>query len=184
MIFAGSLAWPAHVEAARRLARRVLPRVRRALPRSELLLVGGGALGERRALAALPGVRVVGAAADLRPSLWSAAVTVIPAEAGPGVDAAVLESMALGTLVVAARRALAGLAHLLPGHHARVAETDGELVEAVLLTLRESAVAATLAANARTVVERHYSWAAIARCYDSLWARTADGLPAAVAVAA
>jgi len=42
-------------------------------------------------------------------------------------------------------------------------------------------VAATLAANARTVVERQYSWAATARCYESLWARTVDMAPAAVA---
>jgi len=181
LIFAGHLDWPAHLDAARRLARRILPRVRRALPGAELVLVGAGAAGERRALAALPGVRVAGAVADLRPSLWSAAVTVIPAEAGPGVDAAVLESMALGTPVVAARRALAGLAHLLPGHHALVAETDAELVEAVLVILREPVVAATLAANARSVVARHYSWSAIARCYESLWARTADGGATAVA---
>jgi glycosyltransferase involved in cell wall biosynthesis len=97
------------------------------------------------------------------------------------VDAAVLESMALGTPVVAARRALAGLTHLLPGHHALAAETDGELVDAVLLTLQEPVVAATLAANARTVVERQYTWGAIARGYESLWARTADAGSAAVA---
>jgi len=181
LIFAGHLDWPAHLDAARRLARHLLPRVRRARPGAELLLVGGGAVGERRALAALAGVRVAGAVADLRPSFWSATVTVIPAEAGPGVDAAVLESMALGTPVIAARRTLAGLAHLLPGHHALVAETDAEIVEAVLLTLSEPVVAATLAANARAVVARHYSWNAIARGYESLWARTADGAATAVA---
>ena len=108
----------------------MLPRVRRTLPRAELLLVGGGTTSELRMLAALPGVRIAGAVTDLRPSLWSAAVTVVPAEAGAGVDAAVLESMALGTPVVAARRALAGLTHLLPGHHALVAGTDSELVDA------------------------------------------------------
>jgi glycosyltransferase involved in cell wall biosynthesis len=181
LIFAGNLAWPAHLDAARRLARRVLPRVRRTLPRAELLLVGGGTASELRMLAALPGVRIAGAVTDLRPSLWSAAVTVVPAEAGAGVDAAVLESMALGTPVVAARRALAGLTHLLPGHHALVAGTDSELVDAVLLILREPVVAATLAANARTVIERQYTWSAIARCYESLWARTADGATTAVA---
>jgi len=181
LIFAGNLAWPAHLAAARRLAQRVLPRVRRMLPRTELSLVGGGAPNELRALAALPGVRVAGAVSDLRPSLWTAAVTVVPSEAGPGVDAAMLESMALGTPVVAARRALAGLTHLLPGHHALVADTDGELVDALLLILREPVVAATLAANARTVIERQYTWSAIARCYESLWARTADAGLAEVA---
>jgi hypothetical protein len=73
------------------------------------------------------------------------------------------------------------LTHLLPGHHALVADTDGELVDAVLLILREPMVAATLAANARTVIERQYTWSAIARCYESLWARTADAGLAAVA---
>jgi glycosyltransferase involved in cell wall biosynthesis len=181
LIFAGNLAWPTHLDAARRLARRVLPRIRRTLPRAELLLVGGGARAELRTLAELPGVRVAGAVNDLRPSLWSAAVSVVVAEAGPGVDAGVLESMAVGTPVVAARSALAGLTHLLPGHHALVASTDTELVDAVLLVLREPVVAATLAANARAVIERQYSWRTIARCYESLWARTADGGSTAVA---
>jgi glycosyltransferase involved in cell wall biosynthesis len=181
LIFAGNFAWPAHLEAARRLARRVLPRVRRTLPHAELSLVGGGASSALRVLAALPGVRVAGAVSDLRPSLWGAAVTVVPAEAGPGVDAAVLESMALGTPVVAARRGLAGLTHVLPGHHALMAATDSELVDAVLLIVQEPVVAATLAANARTVIERQYTWSAIARSYESLWARAADAGLGAVA---
>src|SRR5204863_10208176 len=73
LIFAGNLAWPTHLEAARRLATRVLPLVRRALPPAELLVIGGGPQAALRGLAELPGVRVAGATSDLRPSIWSAA---------------------------------------------------------------------------------------------------------------
>jgi glycosyltransferase involved in cell wall biosynthesis len=89
--------------------------------------------------------------------------------------------MALGTPVIAAARSLSGLSHLLPGHHVLTAESDVEMAEAALLVLREPVVAATLATNARQVIERRYTWAAIARSYASLWARTADAAPATVA---
>ncbi len=89
--------------------------------------------------------------------------------------------MALGTPVIAARRALSGLAHVLPGHHVLAGETDADLAEAALLVLREPVVAATLATNARQVIERRYTWSAIARSYTSLWDRAADTAPATVA---
>ena len=181
MVFAGDMTCPAHLDAADRLATRVLPRVRRALPGAELLLTGAGPLAALRALAAVPGVRVAGAVSDLRPSLWSAAVALMPAQAAPGVDAAILEAMALGTPVVAARACLTGLTHVLPGHHVAVAESDAELAAAALLVLREPVVAATLAENARQLVERRHTWAATARLYEALWARAADSTPTAMA---
>jgi glycosyltransferase involved in cell wall biosynthesis len=113
--------------------------------------------------------------------MWSASVALVPAEAAPGVEAATLEAMALGTPVVAAGRSISGLAHVLPGHHLLLAESDAEMAEAALLVLREPVVSATLAANARQLVERRYTWSAIARSYASLWARAADGAPAVAA---
>jgi glycosyltransferase involved in cell wall biosynthesis len=86
--------------------------------------------------------------------------------------------MALGTPVVAGARSLAGLAHVLPGHHLLVADSDAEIAEAALLLLREPVVSDTLATNARQLIERHYTWAAVARSYASLWARAADAAPA------
>jgi len=181
LLFAGNLTWPSHLNAARRLATRVLPRVRRAVPAAELLVAGAGPQGALRALAALPGVRVAGATSDLRPSLWSAAVTLIPGEAAPAIDAAILESMAVGTPVVAATRCLSGLDHLLPGHHLVTAEDDTVMAEAAVLLIRERVVAATLAASARQVVERRHTWMAVERSWESLWARTADAPPLAAA---
>jgi glycosyltransferase involved in cell wall biosynthesis len=170
LVFAGNLAWPTHREAARRLALRVLPLVRRARPQAELLVIGGGPSAALRGLAEAPGVRVAGATSDVRPGIWSASAALVPAEAAPAAEAALLEAMALGTPVIAEPRGLAGLDHVLPGYHLLTAETDTGLAEAALLVLREPVVAATLAANARQLVERR-----------SLWARAADAAPATVA---
>ena len=89
--------------------------------------------------------------------------------------------MAVGTPVVAAPRALSGLDHLLPGHHLVTAEDDEEMAEAAVLLMREPVVAATVAASARQVVERRHTWTAVARSWESLWARTADLPPLAAA---
>lgn len=181
LLFCGNLAWADHRAAAHRLATRVLPLVRRTWPSAELLVAGAGFPADLGALAALPRVRVAGAMPDLRPTVWSAAVALVPAEAAPGVDAAILESMALGTPVVAARRSLAGLEHVLPGQHVLTAESDAETAEAAALLLREPVLAATLAASARHLVERRYTWAATARTWEALWARVAGARPAAIA---
>jgi glycosyltransferase involved in cell wall biosynthesis len=179
LVFAGDLGRAAHRDAARRLATGVLPLVRRTVPQAELLLVGRGP--GLRGLAARSGVRMAGATLDLRATLWNAAVTLVPDEAAPGVDAALLESMALGTPVVTARACLAGLDDILPGQHVLAGETDAETAAAITLVLREPLVAATLAAGARRLIERRFTWAAMARGYESLWARTADARPAAIA---
>jgi glycosyltransferase involved in cell wall biosynthesis len=89
--------------------------------------------------------------------------------------------MAVGTPVVTAPRCLSGLDHVLPGHHLLVAEGDAEMADAAVLVVREPVVAATLSANARQLVERRYTWAAVARSWESLWLRTADTPTSAVA---
>jgi hypothetical protein len=79
------------------------------------------------------------------------------------------------------RRCLSGFEHVLAGQHVLVAEGDAETAAAATLLLREPVVAATLAATARHLVERRYTWAAVARCYESLWASVAAPRPVAVA---
>src|SRR5204863_229793 len=118
LVFTGDLSAPRDVEAARRLAGAILPRVRRDVPRAELLLAGtDGTADAARALGALPGVRVTGSLGDLRASVWGAAVYVSPLDAGFGRTARLLEPMALGTPVVASPPTLSGLPGAVAGQH-------------------------------------------------------------------
>jgi glycosyltransferase involved in cell wall biosynthesis len=173
LIFTGDLETPRDVEAARRLAASILPRVRRRVPRAELLVAGAESGAAARDLAGMDGVRVEGSLADLRPSLWSAGAYVSPLGSGCGRKARILEAFALGTPVVASAASLSGLADVLPGHHVLTAETDAEFADAVALLMREPVVANQIARNARDLVERRFTWRAMAQRYEALYARLA-----------
>jgi glycosyltransferase involved in cell wall biosynthesis len=174
LVFTGDLSAPRDVEAARRLARAILPRVRRDVPRAELLLAGtDGPADAARALGALPGVRVSGSLGDLRASVWGAAVYVSPLDAGFGRPARLLEPMALGTPVVASGPTLSGLPGVVAGQHVLSAESDEEFASAIRRVLREPLLANTLARNARQLVERRFTWRAVAERYETLYARLA-----------
>lgn len=174
IVFAGNLACAPNADAALAFATRVFPRIRAERPRAELVIAGANPGPAVRALAALPGVRVTGTLPDLRPSIWSAAVSVSPLRVGLGMKNKILEAMALGTPIVASSKSLSGLPDALPGHHVLRADDEQETVAAVLLLLRQPVVAATVAKNARDLVERRYTWRAVAREYAALHARVGD----------
>jgi glycosyltransferase involved in cell wall biosynthesis len=171
LVFTGDLSAPRDVAAARRLATAILPRLRRAMPRVELLVAGAERAADgARALGTLPGVRVAGGLADLRASIWGAAVYVSPLQTGFGRKTRLFEPMALGTPVVASGPTLAGVPYVEPGQHVLVADSDDDFAEAIARLLREPLVANTLARNARTLIERRFTWAAVAERYEALYA--------------
>jgi len=178
VVFTGQLGLPRDVEAARRLATAIMPRVRRRLPRAELLVASAESAATVRDLAGLEAVRVEGTLPDLRPSVWSGSVYVSPLDGGFGNKARLLEALALGTPVVASPASLSGLPDVLPGHHVLTAESDREFADAVSLLLREPVVANTFARNARELVERRFTWRTVAQRYEALYARLAGAAPA------
>jgi glycosyltransferase involved in cell wall biosynthesis len=121
-------------------------------------------------LGTLPGVRVAGGLADLRASIWGAAVYVSPLQTGFGRKTRLFEPMALGTPVVASGPTLAGVPYVEPGQHVLVADSDDDFAEAIARLLCEPLVANTLARNARTLIERRFTWAAVAERYEALYA--------------
>ncbi len=183
IVFSGNLAWWPNVAAARHFAIRILPKIRKVRPTTQLVLVGAAPAPAVRALGRVPGVHVAGSVSDIRPNIWAGAVYVSPLRAGFGVKTKVLEAMALGTPIVASARSLTGLGDVLPGHHLLIAERDEEFADAVLMLLREPNIADTIAHNARGLVERRYTWDAVATQYEKVHERVAV-TPTTVRVAA
>jgi glycosyltransferase involved in cell wall biosynthesis len=170
-VFTGDLSAPEDLEAARRLATSIVPRVRRRIPRAELLIASVGSAERARELGRLDGVRVESRLGDLRPSVWGAALYVSPAGAGAGRAARLLEAFALGTPVIASAASLARVDDAVSGRDVLAADSAADVAAAVCLLMREAVVADTLARNARALVERVYGWAAIAGRYDAVYRR-------------
>ena len=171
LVFSGDLERPDDLEAARRLSTSILPAIRKAIPRAELLIATTGSAAKARTLACRAGVRVEGRLGDLRPSVWGAGIYVSPFGDGAGRATRILEALALGTPVVASTPSLSHLDDVVPGHHLLRADGDAELVEAALLLIREPVVANTLARNARALVEAGRTWAEVAAQFDALYRR-------------
>ncbi len=149
MLFVGSFGHPPNIDAAIRLARGIFPGVRARVPEATLEIVGDAPPQAVRRLAG-EGIVVTGRVADVRPHLDNAAVVAAPLRLGGGMRVKVLESLAAGKAMVATPRAVAGLG-LEPGTHALIAESDGELSDALVSLLGDPELRRRMGRAARSL---------------------------------
>lgn len=169
VLFVGNCMHPPNRDAAARLARAVLPLVRRRMPGATLDLVGDAPTADVLALGG-DGVTVHGRVPAVEPFLDAAAVVVAPLRLGGGMRVKVLEALAAGKAVVATPLAVEGLA-LRDGEQVLLGESDEELAAAVARLLEEPARRAALAAGARAWAVAHLGWPAVADAYGALYDR-------------
>jgi glycosyltransferase involved in cell wall biosynthesis len=100
VVFHGVLRYPPNLRTAMRLARRVMPLVRKRVPEASLILVGRDPPAEVVSLGSLPGVEVVGEVPDVVPWLAGSRVYACAIDSGTGVKNKVLEAFAAGVPVV------------------------------------------------------------------------------------
>ncbi|MGE4535787.1 MAG: TIGR03087 family PEP-CTERM/XrtA system glycosyltransferase [Desulfovibrio sp.] len=160
LVFCGAMDYRPNIDAMIWCATTVLPRLRQALPETTLCIVGANPTPQIRALAALPGVRVTGAVADVRPFVAGAALSVAPLRLARGLQNKVLEAMAMGKPVLATPQAFEGI-EAVAGRDLAVAPDEPEAFAAAALELLlDRKAAAAMGARARRRMEQRYAWAA------------------------
>ena len=103
------------------------------------------------------GVSLTGYLNDVRPTIASSWVSVVPLRVGSGTRLKILESLALGTPVVATSKGAEGLA-LRPDRDLLIADEPAEFASAVLRLLRDPALRESLSQNGREAVKAKYDW--------------------------
>jgi polysaccharide biosynthesis protein PslH len=171
VLFLGNYLHRPNADAAVRLAREILPRVRARCPQARLALVGAEPPEEVRALAG-PAVEVTGFVPDPLPWLDRAAVVAAPLERGGGMRVKVAEALAAGKAVVASPLAAEGL----PGGPwsdppLLVATTDEDLASAIAGLLEDPERRAALAARARAWAREHLAWERATDGHQELYER-------------
>lgn len=157
MLFVGTLNHPPNTAAVRELATRILPRVRAAVPASSLVVVGRNATSDvRDVIAASDGVELIENAPQLDPHYQAARCAVMPIRSGGGSRLKVYEALAHGLPVVGTERALSGI--VLPDGVAITANSEDELVAAVVRVLTDDPLAASLSTAGRDCFVRQLSW--------------------------
>jgi glycosyltransferase involved in cell wall biosynthesis len=169
LLFVGNFSHPPNVEAALRLARTILPRVRAVRPDVILHIVGGSPPPELRAMSS-EAVRITGAVASVTPHLDRAAVVVAPIAIGGGVRVKVLEALAAGKAVVASTRATEGIS-ARAGEELIVTDGDSATAAAIIELIQDEQGRRRLATRARAWAVRELTWSAMADRYDELYDR-------------
>jgi glycosyltransferase involved in cell wall biosynthesis len=122
-----------------------------------LYLVGRRPAPAVQALAAIPGVELVGQVPDVRPYVAKSAVAVVPLRIARGVQNKVLEALAMGKATVATPMTLAGLrGEATPG--VVMASTAQEWATAVVRLLDDAPERGRLGEEGRRYVAAHHCW--------------------------
>jgi glycosyltransferase involved in cell wall biosynthesis len=128
ILFVGHLDYPPNVDAAKRLAGIIFPRVQQAFPAATLVVAGRRPKPAVRALAGLQGVELVEDPVTVAPLLSRAHLTIIPLAAGGGTRIKILEAMAWGVPVIATPLAAEGLG-LVEAEELLLSDSDEELAD-------------------------------------------------------
>lgn len=156
LVFTGVMDYRANVDAVRWFAREVFPAIGAHDPRVRFYVVGARPVAAVRRLVRIPGVRVTGAVADVRPYLAHAVAAVAPLRIARGVQNKVLEAMAMGRAVLATPAAMEGLEDF-PGDGVMVAQDPELLSDGALALLGEPQWRAPRLAL-REFVAQHHDW--------------------------
>jgi sugar transferase (PEP-CTERM/EpsH1 system associated) len=164
--FVGALDYMPNEDAAIWFAKEIWPAIHARFPTAEFRIIGRRPTPAVQALAAIPGVNIVGQVPDVRPAVASAAVVVVPLRLARGVQNKVLEAMAMAKAIVAAPPALAAL-NTTNHVHLIAAATPQEWVDRVSELFTNEARRRELGHAAREYVETHHHWE---RCLQPLLA--------------
>jgi glycosyltransferase involved in cell wall biosynthesis len=172
LLFVGNFGHPPNRDAVVFLVREVLPR----LAPTSLRIVGREITPEVSALAAAPGVEVVGAVDDVRPHLHAARAVVAPVRFGTGMRGKVLEALAMARPVIATPLGAEGLG-AVDGRHLLLADGPGQWARTIATVLGSPDLARRLGEEGRALVLRSFDWDRIADAHDAIYARAIDAAP-------
>ncbi len=161
-LWVGGMDDPFNREAVLHFATAILPRIRAQVPDFRWHVVGRAPPPLLEALARDPdsGVVVSGFVATLRDVYEDSTIVVVPLLSGGGTKLKVLEAMAMGRAVVATPIGAEGI-NVRDGVEMEIATTAETFAHRAAALLLDRERRHRMAAAARSLVEREYSWETI-----------------------
>jgi glycosyltransferase involved in cell wall biosynthesis len=168
LIYSGALTYKANFDAMDYFLREILPLIRIERPQVKLAITGklDGVPVDRLPIAGNDGVVLTGYLADIRPTIAQSWISVVPLRLGGGTRLKILESLALGTPVVATSKGVEGL-DLVPERDILIADTPADFAASVLRLLQDASLREALSHNGRRTVETKYDWEIIGQQFNN-----------------
>ncbi|HEV8441375.1 MAG TPA: glycosyltransferase family 4 protein [Methylomirabilota bacterium] len=166
LVFTGSMDWYPNEDAILHFVESILPAIQREVPDVTLTVVGRNPTRRLRDAVSGPGIIVTGTVDDVRPFIAESAVYVVPLRVGGGTRLKIFEALAMGKAVVSTAVGAEGLP-LISGEHFVQADQPADFARAVVKLLKDHEARERLGSAGRRLVEARYSWAEVARRFES-----------------
>lgn len=162
LIFVGWMRHLPNPDAVTWFLDKIWPLVKAGHPSVRFVIVGKGLSDQlKRRIDVDDRIDCRGYVDDVRKHVGEAWISVVPLRIGSGTRLKILESMALGTPVVATSVGAEGIA-ARDGEHLRIADSPEEFARAVLELIADPKLRGGMATAARRLVEIDYDWKPIA----------------------
>lgn len=168
VLFVGHFKWLPNKEAITFLVEKIWPLIKKQVKNARLWIVGRDPIQKIRDYGKQQDIKVDDGIEDIRDAFGGADVLLAPILNGKGTKYKVLEAMATGTPVVATPLGVEGIS----AHHEKqvlVGKTPEELASFTIELLKNKGKSAKIAAAARKLVEKDYSWKAISDDLDQIY---------------
>jgi glycosyltransferase involved in cell wall biosynthesis len=168
LIFVGSMDWMPNIDGVEYFLDEIAPLIRRRRPECTITIVGRKPPASlRRRAESDAKLRITGTVDDVRPYLWSGAVSIVPLRVGGGTRLKIYESMAARTPVVSTSVGAEGLG-IHPPHDIRIEDTPDKFAEACLELLDNDAERSRMATAAWDLVASMYSWERVTEEFEQI----------------
>ena len=167
LVFVGSMDWMPNIDGMHWFLSDVLPLIRARKPDCRLAIVGRNPPPSLIGAAENESITVTGTVPDVRPYLWTSAISVVPLRVGGGTRLKIFEAMAAGTPVIATAIGAEGLP-VRHGETIRIADTAEALADECLDLLEDTHAQATMAESALQMVRANFSWEHVTRCFEEI----------------
>jgi glycosyltransferase involved in cell wall biosynthesis len=162
IILCSSMSVKRNIDAALWFAKEIFPIVRSEIPNAKFFIVGSNPVQEILKLNESPGIHVTGTVPNINEYYKKGRIFVAPYRFGAGTKLKVLEAMASGIPVVSTSIGCRGIAGIINGEHALIADNKEEFANCVVKILKEDNLAMNISKNAFLLMKDKYYWSKIA----------------------
>jgi polysaccharide biosynthesis protein PslH len=174
LIFTGKLSYHANIAAVTDLVEQIMPLVWKQEPNARLQIVGKDPPASILAYSEqFPNIEVHGFVPDLRPYIAKANVAVCYVRYGVGLTTKTVESMAMGSAVVATPHAVSTL-NVQHGREVMIGDTPEAVAEHIVTLIRNPAQGHMLGQAARQYVETYQTWDGSVSKLENMYAEVAN----------
>jgi len=157
LVYNGALTYYANADAMQYFLTEIFPLICQAQPSVNLKITGRIDGVDLSQLPLDGNVTLTGYLDDVRPTVAGSWACIVPLRIGSGTRLKILEAMALGTPVISTSKGAEGL-EVSPGEDILIADEPQEFAWQTLRLLGDTNLRQRLVLNARTLVERKYTW--------------------------